>query len=144
MSEKNELGLMDIFINPMKVTVKQFFKSTFGKPATVMYPLEKRDPPPTYRGMNAVIWDLCIGCGICAEVCPNRCLKMKPVELSDEEQDRAWYGSHLAKRKHKPERPAINFGHCMFCGFCEDYCPTGAMTMTDFYEMADTSREGII
>ena len=144
MSEKNELGLMDIFINPMKVTVKQFFKSTFGKPATVMYPLEKRDPPPTYRGMNAVIWDLCIGCGICAEVCPNRCLKMKPVELSDEEQDRAWYGSHLAKRKHKPERPAINFGHCMFCGFCEDYCPTGAMTMTDFYELADTNREGLI
>ena len=70
MSEKNELGLMDIFINPMKVTVKQFFKSTFGKPATVMYPLEKRDPPPTYRGMNAVIWDLCIGCGICVNKCP--------------------------------------------------------------------------
>ena len=144
MSMKSELGIMDIFINPMKVTMKQFFKSTFGKPTTVMYPLERRDPPPTYRGMNAVIWDLCIGCGICAEVCPNRCLKMKPVELSDDEQDRAWYGSHLAKRKHKPERPAINFGHCMFCGFCEDYCPTGAMTMTDFYELADTNREGLI
>ena len=32
----------------------------------------------------------------------------------------------------------------MFCGFCEDYCPTGAMTMTDFYELADTNREGLI
>ena len=92
-SDRKNLGLMDIFINPMKVTLKQFFKSTFGKPTTVMYPLEKRDPPPTYRGMNAVIWDLCIGCGICGEVCPNKCLKMKPVDLSEEEQDKAWYGS---------------------------------------------------
>jgi formate hydrogenlyase subunit 6/NADH:ubiquinone oxidoreductase subunit I len=69
---------------------------------------------------------------------------MKPEDLSEQEQDRAWYGSHLAKRKSKAERPAINFGHCMFCGFCEDYCPTGAMTMTDFYELADTNREGLI
>ena len=84
-SDRKNLGLMDIFVNPMKVTLKQFFKSTFGKPTTVMYPLEKRDPPPTYRGMNAVIWDLCIGCGICGEVCPNKCLKMKPVDLSDED-----------------------------------------------------------
>ena len=82
MSTKRDLGIMDILVNPMKVTLKQFFKSTFGKPTTVMYPLEKRDPPPTYRGMNAVIWDLCIGCGICGEVCPNKCLKMKPVDLS--------------------------------------------------------------
>tara|TARA_B110000014_G_C20069478_1_gene557611 strand:+ start:216 stop:995 length:780 start_codon:yes stop_codon:yes gene_type:complete len=143
-SDRKSLGLMDIFVNPMKVTIKQFFKSTFGKPTTVMYPLEKRDPPPTYRGMNAVIWDLCIGCGICGEVCPNKCLKMKPVDLSDEEKDKSWYGSHVSKKKSKAERPAINFGHCMFCGFCEDYCPTGAMTMTDFYELADTTREGLI
>ena len=88
MSSDREIGIMDIIVNPMKVTLKQFFKSTFGKPTTVMYPLEKRAPPPTYRGMNAVIWDLCIGCGICGEVCPNKCLKMKPTELSDEEQDR--------------------------------------------------------
>ena len=54
MSEKSELGIMDIFVNPMKVTMKQFFKSTFGKPTTVMYPLERRDPPPTYRGMNEI------------------------------------------------------------------------------------------
>ena len=49
-SDRKNLGLMDIFVKPMKVTLKQFFKSTFGKPTTVMYPLEKRDPPPTYRG----------------------------------------------------------------------------------------------
>ena len=137
-------GLIQSIFNPFTVTVKQMLKATFGRPQTTMYPLERRELPPTYRGMNAVIWDLCIGCGICAEVCPNRCLKMKPETLDDEEQARAWYGSHLAKRKSKPERPAINFGHCMFCGFCEDYCPTGAMTMTDFYEMADTTREGLI
>ena len=40
MSKEREPGLMDIFVNPMKVTLKQFFKSTFGKPTTVMYPLE--------------------------------------------------------------------------------------------------------
>ena len=137
-------SLIDLYIKPFTVTIKQFLRATFGKPQTVLYPLEKRELPATYRGMNAVIWDLCIGCGICAEVCPNRCLKMKPEDLTEEEQARAWYGSHLSKRKSTPERPAINFGHCMFCGFCEDYCPTGAMTMTDFYEMADTTREGLV
>ena len=70
MSSDRDIGIMDILVNPMKVTLKQFFKSTFGKPTTVMYPLEKRDPPPTYRGMNAVIWDLCIGCGNCEVACP--------------------------------------------------------------------------
>ena len=88
MSSDRDIGIMDILVNPMKVTLKQFFKSTFGKPTTVMYPLEKRDPPPTYRGMNAVIWDLCIGCGICGEVCHNKCLKMKPTDLYEEEKDK--------------------------------------------------------
>jgi hypothetical protein len=41
MSNEREPGLMDIFVNPMKVTLKQFFKATFVKPSTVMYPLEK-------------------------------------------------------------------------------------------------------
>jgi len=137
-------SLIDLFIKPFYVTLRQGVRATLGRPQTTLYPLERRELPPTYRGMNAVIWDLCIGCGICGLVCPNKCLKLQPVELDDDEQQRGWHGSHLARRKGKPERPAINFGHCMFCGFCEDYCPTGAMTMTDFYELADTSREGLI
>lgn len=146
-SSKTELGLNDLlkgmFITPMTVTATQTIKATLGTPHTILYPLERPEVPPTYRGQNAVIWDLCIGCGICHEVCPNKCLKMKPVRL-EADQVEQWHGSQNAKRKHTPERPAINFGHCLFCGFCEDYCPTGAMTMTDFYELADYSRSALI
>ena len=137
-------SLIDLFVKPFYVTLRQGLRATLGRPRTMLYPLERRELPPTYRGMHAVIWDLCNGCGICARVCPNKCLKLKPVELEDDEQQRGWHSSHLARRKGRPERPAINFGHCMFCGFCEDYCPTGAMTMTDFYELDDATREGLI
>jgi NADH-quinone oxidoreductase subunit I len=33
---------------------------------------------------------------------------------------------------------------CMFCGLCEDACPTDALELTQDYELASYSREGAI
>ena len=105
-------GLVKSIIKPFTVTVRQMLKSTFGRPQTTLYPMERRELPPTYRGMNAVIWDLCIGCGICAEVCPNRCLKMKPETLDDDEQARAWYGSLPNVNPSRSGRPSTSATAC--------------------------------
>jgi NADH-quinone oxidoreductase subunit I len=38
----------------------------------------------------------------------------------------------------------INYLRCVFCGLCIEACPTRALTMTNEYELADTSREKLI
>ena len=35
----------------------------------------------------------------------------------------------------------INYLRCILCGLCIEACPTRALTMTNEYELADTSRE---
>ena len=34
----------------------------------------------------------------------------------------------------------INYLRCIFCGLCIEACPTRALTMTNFYELADDNR----
>ncbi len=38
----------------------------------------------------------------------------------------------------------INYLRCIFCGLCIEACPTRALTMTNFYELADHSRADLI
>ena len=38
----------------------------------------------------------------------------------------------------------INYLRCILCGLCIEACPTRALTMTNEYELADSSRESLI
>jgi formate hydrogenlyase subunit 6/NADH:ubiquinone oxidoreductase subunit I len=38
----------------------------------------------------------------------------------------------------------INLLRCMFCGYCEEACPTGAIVMQREFALADYSREILI
>ena len=38
----------------------------------------------------------------------------------------------------------INYLRCIMCGLCVEACPTRALTLTNYYEMAFTSREDAI
>lgn len=51
--------------------------------------------------------DACVGCGMCAVVCPHRV---------------------LAVRDKKAE--IVDFGACMECGACATNCPAQAVTVT--------------
>lgn len=48
--------------------------------------------------------DMCIGCGICANVCPHNCLDIK-------------------LNKNKEYNPVFNKNKCTNCGICLNYCP---------------------
>jgi NADH-quinone oxidoreductase subunit I len=38
----------------------------------------------------------------------------------------------------------INFSRCIFCGYCEEACPTYAIQLTPDYEMGEYRRENLV
>jgi NADH-quinone oxidoreductase subunit I len=43
-----------------------------------------------------------------------------------------------------PEFFRINFSRCIFCGFCEEACPTCAIQLTPDCELADYRRSSLV
>jgi formate hydrogenlyase subunit 6/NADH:ubiquinone oxidoreductase subunit I len=156
---KKFLGIRGYVIRPLLYALKNALKSTFGKQPevfftdgratnTVLYPNERLKLPDNYRGKNEVVWERCIGCELCSRVCPNKCIDMEVLEADRlmDIPEHLWgpCRSSEDEKKKRILRPGINFGRCMFCGNCEEYCPTGAMRMTDYFELADSSRAALI
>jgi len=62
---------------------------------------------PIFRGRHRIFYETCTGCDACRKICPVDAIIMKPIPL---------------KRPNK--LPEVNLGICIFCGLCEDVCPT--------------------
>ena len=68
---------------------------------------EKVHTSPMFRGKHIIEHDICTGCTACAKICPVDAIVMAPLPIK--------------KPKALPE---VNLGICIFCGLCEDVCPT--------------------
>jgi NADH-quinone oxidoreductase subunit I len=128
-AKKKRMGTFGYVAKPMGRTIRQFYTSFVkGKPNTILYPYQKLDLPPTYRGKHTIDFKRCIGCSNCVQICPNDCMWMQ--KLDDPELG-------------KIERPGIDMGRCLFCGFCVEVCPTVAIHETVEFELADNVRANI-
>ncbi|MEW5745008.1 MAG: NADH-quinone oxidoreductase subunit NuoI [Nitrospirota bacterium] len=110
------------------------FKMMLTRPVTRQYPEEKREPFPGFRGLHALVRTdageaKCVGCGLCAAVCPSKCISIYTSEGSDH--------SKIV------DRYEIEVLRCVYCGFCVEACPFGAVVMTPHYEYCDTTREAL-
>jgi len=119
-----------------RLTLRHFFK----RPITVRYPERKRVFSARFRGLHTLARDeagmeKCVGCGLCAKVCPSFAIEVVAAENTD------------LDRHNNTERYAasyvIDIGRCIFCGYCVDACPTEAISMTPRYEMADYRRDSL-
>ena len=109
------------YLNPFKA-----IKYLFEKPQTIKYPFETKEIADRYRGFHKNDWEKCIGCGNCADICPNKAIEM--VKIPEIKADPA--------KGIKNERPQIDYGRCCFCGLCVDICPTGSLSLTkDFFHI---------
>ena len=93
----------------------------FEKPKTLRYPFEPKEPAKRYRGFHLNDWDLCTGCGNCADICPNAAITMVEVDGLE------------PKPGCKNERPQLDYGRCCFCGLCVDICPPGSLKLSRDY-----------
>ena len=87
---------------------KMTLRSLFGKPETVMYPLEKRDIPAGHRGTVEIDMAKCILCGICVKRCPCSAIEVDKAAGT-------W---------------SINHFGCIQCDTCVRECPKGALSMS--------------
>lgn len=116
-------------------------KYSFKKPVTLRYPEEKRQLPLRSRGRHYLTkWsdgkERCVGCELCAIVCPSQAIYVKPAQndLDNPNSHGERYASDFQ----------INMLRCIFCGYCEEACPTGAIILSSEYELAGYTRQSLI
>lgn len=108
-------------------------KHLFTPSVTRQYPTEKRESFPGSRGLHALVRDedtgkeRCVGCGLCAAMCPSQCIYIYTSEGTD--------------HKKIVDRYEIEVLKCLFCALCVEACPYSAITLSDHYEYAGYTRE---
>ena len=71
-----------------------------------------------------------MACYLCAVACPVDCIALQATE---DETGRRY-----------PAFFRINFSRCIFCGFCEEACPTYAIQLTPEFEMCEYQRQNMV
>ena len=110
--------------------LKKSFKNLFGKASTEAFPAG--EPPkaaPGYRGRIAYDPTLCINCGTCIRVCAPQDIERTIKTMENGDQEITF---------------TFDMTSCTFCRMCADFCPRGAIKLTDDYMIIGTKPEDFL
>ena len=132
------MGIFDAWAG-FGVTFRTIFRKTF----TQGYPMpgQEKVTAPRFHGRHQLNrWpdglEKCVGCELCAWACPADAIYVEGANNTDEER---YSPGERYGRVYQ-----INYLRCILCGLCIEACPTRALTMTNFYELADNNRADLI
>ncbi len=100
---------------------------------------EKWVPYRRFRGIhrlhrNEEGKELCVACELCSKICPTDCITVIPMEDDT--------GRGTADRVSRVWK--VDLVRCLFCGYCEDACPTTAIRLGREYEIATFDLESAV
>jgi len=128
----NEFVKKVLFVDILK-GLALTFKHMVTPAVTRQYPAERREPVPGARGLHALVRNplsgeaKCVGCGLCAAMCPSQCIHIYTSEGDD--------------HKKVVDRYEIEVLRCVFCALCVEACPYGAVALTEHFEYSGYTRE---
>ena len=137
------MGLLDglkedlSFLGGFKVTLEQMARSR----VTWQYPLEKKPKPVRQHGRHVLNryedgMEKCIGCELCAGVCPADCIYVRGADNPPAEP--------VSPGERYGFVYEINYLRCIHCDMCVEACPTEAITETKLFEFSFTNRADAI
>jgi NADH-quinone oxidoreductase subunit I len=124
------------------VTFRKLFKWTdTGRSVTIEYPKEKRPAPVRQHGRHVLNryedgMEKCIGCELCAGVCPARCIYVRGADNPPDDP--------VSPGERYGYVYEINYLRCIHCDLCVEACPTEAITESKLFEFSFTNRDDAI
>lgn len=94
-------------------------RNLFARPATRLYPAEKRALPPGTRGRLTIVIEKCVMCGICQKKCPTDAIRV-------ERDVKRWSLDRL---------------NCISCGYCVEMCPKDCLALETAHPPAMRTRD---
>ena len=125
------------YFDGFKVTLNQMRQPR----VTNEYPSEKRPKSSRFHGRHVLNryedgMEKCIGCELCAGVCPARCIYVRGADNPPDEP--------VSPGERYGFVYEINYLRCIHCDLCVEACPTEAITESKLFEFSFTNREDAI
>ena len=116
-------------------------KLPFKPKVTTLYPEVKRPKPERFHGRHVLNryedgMEKCIGCELCAGVCPARCIYVRGADNPPD--------APVSPGERYGFVYEINFLRCIHCDMCVEACPTEAITESKLFEWSFVNREDAI
>jgi NADH-quinone oxidoreductase subunit I len=130
------------YLEGFGVTFRKLFHGSLdGRVVTVEYPKQKRAKAVRLHGRHVLNryedgMEKCIGCELCAGVCPARCIYVRGADNPPD--------APVSPGERYGFVYEINYLRCIHCDMCVEACPTEAITETKLFEFSFTNREDAI